>query len=181
MESRFFWRGGRPTSVTFTLQLRLHGVLDLHTWVINANWSQLWPQSPLQLSFAYFFSSWWPFDNRGGTPHSYCGLTDHDVCCFVPDNAQTVGMFRMKIMTMIRMTMMKMMIKIKILQCEEQHIILGGNPSDTKSGKMWPERFRLWGRRQGGDGRVALACEFFYILSILDLDHHSTWFLVWSW
>ena len=128
-----------------------------------------------------FFSSWWPFDNRGGTPHSYCGLTDHDVCCFVPDNAQTVGMFRMKIMTMIRMTMMKMMIKIKILLCEEQHIILGGNPSDAKSGKMWPERFRLWGRRQGGDGGVALACEFFYILSILDLDHHSTWFLVWSW
>lgn len=22
----------------------------------------------------------------GGTPNSYCGLTDHDVCCFVPDN-----------------------------------------------------------------------------------------------
>ena len=28
---------------------------------------------------------------RGGTPHTYCGLTDHDVCCFVPDNASPVG------------------------------------------------------------------------------------------
>ena len=27
----------------------------------------------------------------GGTPHTYCGLTDHDVCCFVPDNAAPVG------------------------------------------------------------------------------------------
>jgi hypothetical protein len=27
----------------------------------------------------------------GGTPHSYCGLTDHDVCCFIPDNAAPVG------------------------------------------------------------------------------------------
>ena len=27
----------------------------------------------------------------GGTPHSYCGLTDHDVCCFVPENAAPIG------------------------------------------------------------------------------------------
>ena len=36
----------------------------------------------------------------------------------------------------------------------------GWDPSDTKSRKMWPERFRLWGGRQSGDGWVALACEF---------------------
>ena len=36
----------------------------------------------------------------------------------------------------------------------------GRDPSDTKSRKMWPERFRLWGGRQSGDGGVALACEF---------------------
>jgi len=34
---------------------------------------------------------YWTCILGGGTPHSYCGLTDHDVCCFVPDNAQTVG------------------------------------------------------------------------------------------
>ena len=31
------------------------------------------------------------YNDRGGTPHTYCGLTDHDVCCFVPDNASPVG------------------------------------------------------------------------------------------
>ena len=36
----------------------------------------------------------------------------------------------------------------------------GWDPSDAKSRKMWPERFRLWGGRQSGDGWVALACEF---------------------
>lgn len=34
---------------------------------------------------------YWTCILGGGTPHSYCGLTDHDVCCFVPDNAQAVG------------------------------------------------------------------------------------------
>lgn len=34
---------------------------------------------------------YWTCILGGGTPHSYCGLTDHDVCCFVPENAQTVG------------------------------------------------------------------------------------------
>jgi len=34
---------------------------------------------------------YWTCILGGGTPHSYCGLTDHDVCCFVPDNAAPVG------------------------------------------------------------------------------------------
>jgi len=34
---------------------------------------------------------YWTCILGGGTPHSYCGLTDHDVCCFVPDNAAQVG------------------------------------------------------------------------------------------
>jgi len=34
---------------------------------------------------------YWTCILGGGTPHSYCGLTDHDVCCFVPDNASPVG------------------------------------------------------------------------------------------
>jgi len=34
---------------------------------------------------------YWTCILGGGTPNSYCGLTDHDVCCFVPDNAQAVG------------------------------------------------------------------------------------------
>lgn len=34
---------------------------------------------------------YWTCILGGGTPHSYCGLTDHDVCCFVPDNASPIG------------------------------------------------------------------------------------------
>lgn len=34
---------------------------------------------------------YWTCVLGGGEPSSYCGLTDHDVCCFVPDNAQAVG------------------------------------------------------------------------------------------
>ena len=34
---------------------------------------------------------YWTCILNGGTPHTYCGLTDHDVCCFVPDNAAPVG------------------------------------------------------------------------------------------
>ena len=34
---------------------------------------------------------YWTCILGGGTPHTYCGLTDHDVCCFVPDNAAPVG------------------------------------------------------------------------------------------
>lgn len=34
---------------------------------------------------------YWTCILDGGTPHSYCGLTDHDVCCFIPDNAAPVG------------------------------------------------------------------------------------------
>jgi len=34
---------------------------------------------------------YWTCILGGGTPHTYCGLTDHDVCCFVPDNASPVG------------------------------------------------------------------------------------------
>ena len=40
-------------------------------------------------------------------------------------------------------------------------MITGGNPADTKPGKMREKRLRLGRGRQGGDGRVALACEFF--------------------
>ncbi|XP_023328590.1 chymotrypsinogen A [Eurytemora carolleeae] len=34
---------------------------------------------------------YWTCILGGGSPHSYCGLTDHDVCCFVPENAAPVG------------------------------------------------------------------------------------------
>jgi len=34
---------------------------------------------------------YWTCILGGGTPESYCGLTDHDVCCFVPENAAPVG------------------------------------------------------------------------------------------
>jgi len=34
---------------------------------------------------------YWTCILGGGTPHSYCGLTDHDVCCFIPDNAAPVS------------------------------------------------------------------------------------------
>jgi len=34
---------------------------------------------------------YWTCVLGGGNPHSYCGLTDNDVCCFVPDNAPAVG------------------------------------------------------------------------------------------
>ena len=35
--------------------------------------------------------SYYRYPCSGGTPSSYCGLTDHDVCCFIPDNAAPVG------------------------------------------------------------------------------------------
>ena len=28
---------------------------------------------------------------RGGQPYSYCGINDREVCCFVPENAEPVG------------------------------------------------------------------------------------------
>ncbi|CAB4055732.1 unnamed protein product [Lepeophtheirus salmonis] len=34
---------------------------------------------------------YWTCILSGGTPYSYCGIHDHDVCCFVPDNAEPVG------------------------------------------------------------------------------------------
>jgi len=34
---------------------------------------------------------YWTCILDGGTPSSYCGLTDHDVCCFIPDNAAPIG------------------------------------------------------------------------------------------
>jgi len=34
---------------------------------------------------------YWTCILGGGTPSSYCGLTDHDVCCFIPENAAPVG------------------------------------------------------------------------------------------
>ena len=27
----------------------------------------------------------------GGSPYSYCGVHEHDVCCLVPENAEPVG------------------------------------------------------------------------------------------
>ena len=107
-KSRLLWRRCGSASHSLTLQLWLHGILDLHSWVIILYLickSQLWYLLELRIRF-----QWWPFDCRGGTPHSYCGLTDHDVCCFVPDNAQTVIIMIMMVM-MIMITMVLMMMK----------------------------------------------------------------------
>ena len=34
---------------------------------------------------------YWTCILGGGTPYSYCGIHAHDVCCFVPVNAEPVG------------------------------------------------------------------------------------------
>lgn len=34
---------------------------------------------------------YWTCILSGGTPYSYCGVHAHDVCCFVPENAEPVG------------------------------------------------------------------------------------------
>lgn len=34
---------------------------------------------------------YWTCILGGGSPYSYCGVHAHDVCCFVPDNAEPVG------------------------------------------------------------------------------------------
>lgn len=34
---------------------------------------------------------YWTCILGGGTPYSYCGIHAHDVCCFVPENAEPVG------------------------------------------------------------------------------------------
>lgn len=34
---------------------------------------------------------YWSCITSGGTPYSYCGIHAHDVCCFVPDNAEPIG------------------------------------------------------------------------------------------
>lgn len=37
----------------------------------------------------YEFTSFYTF--RGGNPYSYCGIHAHEVCCFVPRNAEPIG------------------------------------------------------------------------------------------
>lgn len=34
---------------------------------------------------------YWTCVTSGGEAYSYCGIDDHDVCCFVPRNAEPVG------------------------------------------------------------------------------------------
>jgi len=34
---------------------------------------------------------YWTCVMRGGQPYSYCGINDREVCCFVPENAEPVG------------------------------------------------------------------------------------------
>ncbi len=34
---------------------------------------------------------YWTCITSGGTPYSYCGINAEEVCCFVPDNAEPVG------------------------------------------------------------------------------------------